>query len=43
LPIEPLEIIGYLIIPIIVGFANVGGLGGGLVKVPVLVILINYS
>ncbi|KAL4483024.1 hypothetical protein ABPG74_019050 [Tetrahymena malaccensis] len=37
------EIISYVLISIIVGLANVGGLGGGIVKVPILVIILNFS
>ncbi|KAL4512562.1 hypothetical protein ABPG72_020399 [Tetrahymena utriculariae] len=37
------EIISYVLISIIVGLANVGGLGGGIIKVPILVIILNFS
>lgn len=33
----------YLILPWIIGVGNVGGLGGGIVKVPMLMLLLNYS
>ena len=36
-------VIGYILIPIVVGIANVGGLGGGIVKLPILVLILNYT
>ncbi len=32
-----------LFIPMLIGIVNVGGLGGGVIKVPVMVLLLNYS
>ena len=33
----------YLLIPILLSLANVGGLSGGFLKVPILMDLLNYS
>jgi len=38
-----LEIFAYMLIPIVVGVSNVGGIGGGIVKIPILVLILNYS
>lgn len=38
-----LQIISYILVSIIVGISNVGGIGGGIVKVPILVLLLNYN
>ncbi len=35
--------LAYFLIAIIIGIANVGGLGGGIVKVPILVLMLNYD
>lgn len=34
---------GNLLIIIIIGISTVGGLGGGIEKVPILMVLLNYS
>lgn len=38
-----LEIIGSLVIVIIVGFSNAGGLGGGFLVIPFFFLFFNYS
>jgi hypothetical protein len=42
-PAEPLEIISWVALVVLVGFASVGGSGGGQSKVPILVIMLNYT
>ncbi|KAL4466079.1 hypothetical protein ABPG74_004316 [Tetrahymena malaccensis] len=42
-PPSVLDVITYLLIPIIVGIGNVGGLGGGIVKVPMVMLMLNYE
>ncbi|KAL4485789.1 hypothetical protein ABPG72_012329 [Tetrahymena utriculariae] len=42
-PPTALDIIAYLLIPIVIGFGNVGGIGGGIVKVPMLMLMLNYQ
>ncbi|KAL4495188.1 hypothetical protein ABPG72_007295 [Tetrahymena utriculariae] len=42
-PPSALDIVTYLLIPIVVGIGNVGGLGGGIVKVPMLMLMLNYQ
>jgi hypothetical protein len=42
-PPQALEIIAWIFLPILVGVASVGGSGGGQAKVPILIILLNYS
>ncbi|KAL4466077.1 hypothetical protein ABPG74_004314 [Tetrahymena malaccensis] len=42
-PPSALDIITYILIPIVVGIGNVGGLGGGIVKVPMLMLMLNYQ
>lgn len=37
-----LQAITYILLPIIIGIANVGGLGGGVVKVPMIMLMLNY-
>ena len=34
---------GYLLIMLILGVSTVGGLGGGIEKIPILMIMLNYS
>ncbi len=42
-PANARAIAAFILIPIVVGVANVGGLGGGIVKVPLLVLLLNFT
>ncbi|EGR33919.1 hypothetical protein IMG5_031030 [Ichthyophthirius multifiliis] len=42
-PPSIIDIIAYVLLPILVGIGNVGGLGGGIIKVPLLMILMNYQ
>ncbi|KAL4485787.1 hypothetical protein ABPG72_012327 [Tetrahymena utriculariae] len=42
-PPSVLDVITYLLIPIVVGIGNVGGLGGGIVKVPMIMLMLNYQ
>ncbi|EAR87541.1 sulfite exporter TauE/SafE (macronuclear) [Tetrahymena thermophila SB210] len=42
-PPSVLDVITYLLIPVVVGIGNVGGLGGGIVKVPMLMLMLNYQ
>jgi hypothetical protein len=42
-PAEPIEIAGYCIISILIGLSNVAGLGAGIVKVAILMLMINYN
>ena len=42
-PPNVVDIITYLLIPFLVGIANVGGIGGGIVKMPLLVLMLNYT
>lgn len=34
---------GYFLILLIVGFSTVGGLGGGIEKIPILILMFNYN
>jgi hypothetical protein len=38
-----LEIIAYIIMIILIGIGLVGGIGPGIVKVPLLMLFLNYS
>jgi len=42
-PPSALVIIAFIILPILIGVGNVGGLGGGITKVPIMMILLNYN
>lgn len=42
-PPNIIDVIVYIVIPIVVGVGNVGGLGGGVVKVPLLMLILNYT
>lgn len=42
-PITLVEIFGFILIMIVAGLANAGGLGGGPLLSPILIILFNYS
>lgn len=42
-PISALEIIGSVVIVVIVGFSNAGGLGGGFLVIPFFFLFFNYS
>jgi hypothetical protein len=35
--------IGYILIIVIIGISTVGGLGGGIEKVPILMVMLNYT
>lgn len=41
-PPNTIDIIIYAIMPIVIGIGSVGGLGGGIVKVPLLILVLNY-
>lgn len=34
---------GYLLVSVIIGISTVGGLGGGIEKMPIIMCLLNYS
>jgi len=36
-------VITYLLLPVIIGIGSVGGVGGGIAKVPMIILLLNYS
>ena len=42
-PILPVELLGLIILPILVGFANVGGIGGGGLIVSLLMTLFGFN
>ena len=37
LPLEPLEIICYILVPILLAVSTIGGIGGGIIMVPLLI------
>ena len=41
-PPNSLEICAYVLIPILIGISNVGGLGGSIIRVPILMVMLNY-
>ncbi|KAM3137326.1 hypothetical protein pb186bvf_010506 [Paramecium bursaria] len=43
LPFNFYNLFGYLLIILILGVSTVGGLGGGIEKIPILMIMLNYS
>lgn len=43
LPLTIHNSFGYLLILIILGLSTVGGLGGGIEKIPILIVMLNYS
>ncbi|KRW99121.1 hypothetical protein PPERSA_02953 [Pseudocohnilembus persalinus] len=38
-----LVVLAMILLPILIGIGNVGGLGGGITKVPILMLMLNYS
>ncbi|EGR28084.1 hypothetical protein IMG5_183410 [Ichthyophthirius multifiliis] len=42
-PPNTIEICAYILIPILIGISNVGGQGGSIVRVPLLMLMLNYS
>ncbi|EAR87544.2 sulfite exporter TauE/SafE (macronuclear) [Tetrahymena thermophila SB210] len=41
-PPSAFQVIVYILIPFIIGVSNVGGLGGGIIKVPLITVMLNY-
>lgn len=42
-PVYPIEFLGLLVLPILVGFANVGGIGGGGLTIPLLMTFWGFN
>lgn len=42
-PPSVLDILSYILLPIMIGIGCVGGLGGGITKVPILILILNYE
>jgi uncharacterized membrane protein YfcA len=42
-PIYPIEFLGLLCLPILIGFANVGGIGGGGLTIPLLITFWGFN
>jgi len=42
-PIHPIEFLGLIVLPILIGFANVGGIGGGGLTVPLLMTFWGFN
>lgn len=42
-PLTLYNSLGYFLILIILGLSTVGGLGGGIEKIPILIVMLNYS
>ena len=42
-PPSALDVVTYILIPWVVGIGNVGGLGGGIAKVPLIMLMLDYS
>jgi hypothetical protein len=43
MPLTYFTTLGYFLILIILGLSTVGGLGGGIEKIPILIVMLNYS
>ncbi|KAL4466080.1 hypothetical protein ABPG74_004317 [Tetrahymena malaccensis] len=41
-PPSAFQVIVYILIPFVIGVSNVGGLGGGIIKVPLITVMLNY-
>lgn len=41
-PPNYLVILAFILLPILIGIGNVGGLGGGITKVPIMMLMMNF-
>lgn len=43
LPVDALEVLGYFLLPVLFAVASVGGVGGGIVLIPILIGLYSFK